>query len=204
MFKDWRGFLVPSRDSERVLERRVVQCTVALNWIVTNMQKRDFCIQAGGNWGYWPMMFAKLFGTVYSFEPDGICFACLTHNTREAENVVRLQAAVGLTGALPVGLKRDKDTTGNQRCIPDGGIYPTLAIDALNLPACDLIYLDVEGMEQNALRGATRTLFRCKPYVAFEVTQALDPDGRVETMMAADYGYKRIGAIDRDVVMAPC
>lgn len=44
----------------------------------------------------------------------------------------------------------------------------TLTIDSLNLPRCDLIKLDVEGMELEALDGAWITISRCRPAIMVE------------------------------------
>lgn len=44
----------------------------------------------------------------------------------------------------------------------------SLTIDALPLAECALIKLDLEGMEDAALRGAIKTLERCRPLVLFE------------------------------------
>ncbi len=43
-----------------------------------------------------------------------------------------------------------------------------IAIDSLELPRVDLIKLDIEGMEMDALTGATQTIARCQPIVLVE------------------------------------
>lgn len=43
-----------------------------------------------------------------------------------------------------------------------------IAIDTLELPRVDLIKLDIEGMETDALAGAARTIERCQPIVLVE------------------------------------
>jgi hypothetical protein len=45
---------------------------------------------------------------------------------------------------------------------------PMLAIDSLNLDACDLIQLDVEGYEQFAIQGARRTIEAHRPVIIAE------------------------------------
>lgn len=46
------------------------------------------------------------------------------------------------------------------------------AIDSLGLSRCDLIKLDVEGMEDEALAGATQTIWRCKPILFVETVKS--------------------------------
>jgi len=47
---------------------------------------------------------------------------------------------------------------------------PALRIDDLNLRRCDLIKVDVEGMEGEVLDGARSTIDRCRPLVYAEVS----------------------------------
>ena len=49
---------------------------------------------------------------------------------------------------------------------------PMQPIDAWNLERLDFLKLDVEGMEQEVLRGARATLARCKPIILVEVLKS--------------------------------
>ena len=64
-------------------------------------------------------------------------------------------------------------TTFRNLRLPDGGetsLSPVsmISIDSLRLRRCDLIKIDVEGMEYDVLRGAVRTIQKCKPVIYFE------------------------------------
>ena len=196
------GFIVPVRDGDAMVVRREqgLETALAALPLFVPEDRRRVCVEAGGNWGLWPLRFAEMFETVYTFEPDHECFASLVYNCRNKANVVCLQAALGQAHKL-VGLERDVDTTGNQH-INGPGIYPTLCIDDLGLPVCDLIYLDVEGWEMSALWGAWATLLRCQPIIVFEATRKLDSQNLTEAYMTK-YGYHKLGTIGRDVVMGP-
>src|SRR3990167_7138594 len=117
---------------------------------------------------------------------------------RDADKIVRLRVLQSdrAIKALPLFVER------RRVCIKEGGIYPTLTIDALGLPVCDLIYLDVEGCEFDALWGAWATILRCKPIIVFEVTRKLDSENATESYMTK-YGYHKLGSIGRDWVMGP-
>jgi FkbM family methyltransferase len=193
-------FVVPDRDSPEVLGRRIAQCEYAVGHVLNLDTKRRVVVQAGANWGYWPLRFADIFETVYTFEPDHTCFASLVANTSQRTNVVRLQAALG-DGPELVDLWRDVDTTGNQY-VDGKGIYPTLRIDSLGLEVCDLIYLDIEGREFNALRGAENTIRFCRPVVILEARRKFDWGDRALTFLEA-LGYSEAGAIEKDVIMRP-
>ncbi len=189
---------IPERETKA--ERRPLQWKDARERINDLVPNKRVCVQAGGNWGYWPYYLADMFDAVYTFEPDPRCFAALTLNTESRDNIIRFQAALGLTKTF-VDIKRADDTTGNQYTTP-GGIIPTLSIDNLGLEVCDLIYLDIEGKERGAILGATATIARCHPIVAFEVTKKYDSEHEVEKVMRWHH-YEEVRMSGRDVFMAP-
>ena len=49
---------------------------------------------------------------------------------------------------------------------------PTIIIDNLNLPGCDLIQLDIEGYELKALKGAIETIKKYKPVICVELCES--------------------------------
>ena len=194
-------YLMPTRDGPNMLGRRSTQCEAACEALKLFAQKRRVVVQAGGNWGYWPHHLAGMFDTVYTFEPDHVCFSCLVANTKHLPNVVRFQAALGSDRKL-VDLHRNEDTTGNQM-VQGKGIYPTLRIDDLELTVCDVIYLDIEGCESDALKGATHTIERCRPVVVFERKQRFNELSDESVKLMASHRYRKVGAIGNDMVMRP-
>lgn len=202
MYRLHDGLVIPARDTDAIVARREQGIKTALAGLTLFLpeNRRRVCIEAGGNFGLWPLRLADMFETVYTFEPDHVCFASLVYNCRAKANVVCLQAGLGSCHKL-IDLERDIDTTGNQHA-KAGGIYPTLCIDDLFLPVCDLIYLDIEGMELDAILGAAGTITRCQPVVIFEATKKYDPQDRTRSYMER-YGYHFWGTIGRDVVMGP-
>ncbi|MDH5244815.1 MAG: FkbM family methyltransferase [Betaproteobacteria bacterium] len=152
--------------------RRDLPC---LDAVVARTPGRTAVVQAGGSIGIFPKRLAMSFQTVYTFEPSPEVFPVLCRNAPEA-NIVRYQAALGDTRGL-VGCARVR-RDGSRGPIHEGlthiagpGVVPTLRIDDLALPVCDLIYLDVEGFELYALRGAVETMLRCRPVLAVEANQ---------------------------------
>ena len=173
-----------------------------VNCLKALASKRDVIIQAGGNWGYWPLRLSDVFGVVYTFEPESECFACLTANTAHCRNVIRFQAALGDKREL-VGLGRIDNSTGTQYVMHEaGGIYPTLRIDDLGLTECDVIYLDIQFEEPAALRGARETIARCKPMLICEVmTDFAEWPGKP---IIEEMGYQPVNDINKcDVIMLP-
>lgn len=100
-------------------------------------------------------------------------------------NVIKIQAAVGnerelvklyqsgCNGHLTYSIDPSKSNAK----------IPTLKIDDLNLPVCDLIQMDVEYYEYPALLGAIETIKRCSPVIIAEngdtpeIKELLEPLG---------------------------
>lgn len=141
------------------------------------VEDRGVVIQAGGCLGIFAEWLAPRFDAVYVFEPDPELFRVTVQRVRNWMNVVPINAALGydrhcvrtvceLRGGKTVlhsGMTRTES----------GGIIPTLRIDDLALPDCNLVYLDIEGDEYEALRGAIQTIKRCRPVIAMEINQCL-------------------------------
>ena len=141
------------------------------------VKKFDVCVQAGGNLGLYPRLFAEHFKTVYTLEPDPLNFHCLVNNCQK-DNIIKLQAALGDECKMievarlnysNAGLHRIHDPSDPaHKPIKIIGPIPMLTIDTLNLETCDLIQLDVEEHEYKCLLGAIKTLEKFKPVVSVE------------------------------------
>jgi len=160
----------------------------------------DVVVQAGGHIGMWPNEFSKHFKTVYTFEPDHVNFKCLTLNAKAA-NVIKAQGVLGSSPGM-VNLTRNIDNSGASYVDGVGNI-PTYRIDDLNLTACDLIQLDVEGWELNAIVGAEKTIEKFSPVIVIE-SNGLETRVGLQLGDTAKYieslGYKQVHAMHRDLI----
>ena len=138
--------------------------------LLSYVNNKNIMIQAGGNCGYLLSSFTDHFNTIYTFEPDHVNFYCLNQNVTSS-NVIKIQSCLGET---PTTVKvqqlirpnRPNDTGGVH--INGEGYIPTIVLDSLNLPGCDLIQLDIEGYEYKALLGALNTIKKYKPVLCIE------------------------------------
>lgn len=164
----------------------------------------DVAVQAGGNCGVWPAAMGKRFGRVYTFEPDPVNFRCLCANA-PAETIFKFNAALGNRHRC-VGLDRKPNNAGAHQ-VNGVGPIPTLRIDDLELDACDLIYLDIEGCELGALQGAEETIERCHPVIAVEDKGMSErygvKVGDVEMWLINRFDYRVAVRVKRDVVLVP-
>jgi FkbM family methyltransferase len=180
-----------------------------LDHVLTLVARPRVAVQAGGNLGIFPKRLAQVCEAVYTFEPDAACFASLSANAPES-NILRFQAALGYERRLvgTSGVRRaGRSTTwheGLTHVVEGAGVIPTLRIDDLQLPVCDLIYLDIEGSEPEALRGAEATLARCRPVLAVEIHEFHVPFNGVPTealrAQIRGYGYRPAGVFLADEV----
>ena len=200
-YRDEGGLVVPAWDFKigRYLRESLSQADLA----ISHCQRRDVVVQAGGNCGLWAKHLSGLFGAVYTFEPDPANFFALAFNTYGLSNVIRLQAALGDRHAC-VDMNRSVKNCGAYY-VEGGGLLPVLRIDDLGLPACDLIYLDVEGSELAALRGAVDTIEQFSPVIAFE-DKGLGKrfgveQGAVEKWLTDVLSYKTVAKDNHDTVM---
>ena len=130
------------------------------------LKQRKVVVQAGGNCGLYPRLFSDLFETVYTFEPDQLNFHCLVNNCQK-DNIIKINAALGANNDL-ISINRGRmDNCGAYRVeYNEDSIIPQFTIDQLNLRACDLIQLDVEGQEYDVVKGGLKTIENnLKPYM---------------------------------------
>lgn len=141
-----------------------------VNHILPYVKNKNIMVQAGGNCGYLLNTFTDHFNTIYTFEPDPVNFYCLNNNI-SSQTVIKMQCCLGNDG-IPVSTQqlvrpdRPHDTGGVH--ISGKGTTPSVIIDNLNLPGCDLIQLDIEGYEFKALLGAKETIKKYKPVLCIE------------------------------------
>ena len=140
------------------------------NILLLYVENKNIMIQAGGNCGYLLNSFVDHFNIIYTFEPDPVNFYCLNQNI-SSPNVIKLQSCIGETAntvSIQQLIRPDKPNDTGGVHINGNGYMPTIILDNLNLPGCDLIQLDVEGFELKALNGAIETIKKYKPVLCIE------------------------------------
>jgi FkbM family methyltransferase len=137
----------------------------------------DVALDLGANIGALTVPMAQIVGptgTVYALEPQRYVFQILCGNValNELRNVQTLQWAAGHSTGTTRVAPLDYGAQNNFGAVSLGGDrgeeVAVIAIDDLNLRQLRLLKIDVEGMELNAIMGASATLERCRPIVLIE------------------------------------
>lgn len=137
---------------------------------VKRCRRRHIAVQAGGNVGMWPLRIAQFFDIVHTFEPVPYYFEALSRNIAGKSNIIAHRELLSDRTGNVVPFSERSD--GRSRVVPRSEAnveHSTTTIDALDLPACDALFLDVEGHELQALAGALLTIRRFRPVITIEV-----------------------------------
>ena len=200
------GFWWPRSDSDA---RPVIMADVGpdIAALMPHVLGRDLIVQAGANVGVYPLALADLFQRVVTVEPDAANFECLTRNLLARDSlhrVVALRAAFGAEEGRCSVVETKFGNCGAHHVDYAGAEVRVRAIDDLRLHACDCIWLDVEGAELPALRGAVQTILDYSPTIALE-DKGLGREffgqqlGAVQAFLA-DLGYSEVARFGRDKI----
>lgn len=162
-------------------------------------ERRQLCLQAGGNCGVWANILSHEFAEVWTVEPIAENYACLLRNIEP--NVKPIFAALG-DKAGTSGFHVNPSNMGASFSEGEGTV-PVVTIDDLELPACNLMILDIEGMEPLAIEGAKRTLEKYKPVLLIEDRGHSVRYGFHKNWTAQIKGYRVLKNLKRDTLLVP-
>lgn len=138
----------------------------------------DLVLDVGANIGTHTVAFARWVGAtgaVVAFEPQRLTFQTLCANValNSLTNVHTVRAAVGEAPGTVMVPALDPAMEANFGALSlakaqEGEPVDMVPIDALEVPACRLMKIDVEGMEDKVLAGAAQTIARHRPIMYVE------------------------------------
>lgn len=164
-------------------------------------------LDIGANIGNHSVYFTKHFHRVHSFEPNPAPFQLLSFNVASFDNVV----------AHNFGLGNRAETLALNECIGNigasslthkperGGRELKIEIQRLDdldieLTGLCLMKIDVEGFEENVIRGARNTIAAHQPVIIFEQNKSDFSDGTtpsIELLRASGYRFCWIESVSR-------
>jgi FkbM family methyltransferase len=173
---------------------------VEIDLMLRFVRPGDTVLDIGANVGTHTLAFARQVGStgsVLAFEPQREVYDLLTANVQDADfaNVRCYRQAVGeKAGHLivpPVDYSAHVNTGLVSMVQPGddsaGEETEMVSIDGLDLKACALAKIDVEGMEQEVLKGMAKTVDSFRPVVLVECNTI---DSGVKSLLVRDWaGY---------------
>ena len=184
------GFVWPAAD--RMGRIGALTDVSLMGKFLAHVKGRGVVVQAGGNVGIYPAHLARHFQYVHTFEPDPENYACMVKNLAGAKGNIRTyNAALGEKDGT-CGLKMNQPRNVGTMAVHGDGDIPVRTIDGLDVPGCDLIWLDVEGYELQALKGAECTIEQFKPAIIIEqngLSTAYNQPAGAATEWLYEHGY---------------
>ena len=159
----------PAHDDKDLGLMSDIQSAHDIERVLNHVGGRDTVVQAGAAMGIWAKRLAQEFRAVYTFEPHPQNFRAAVLNLLDEENVVIQQAALSDNHAMvSIDFPEHPENHGGFRIVGHGDV-PSIRIDDLSFTgSVDLLYLDIEGAEFMALRGAVETIRVHKPVIVIE------------------------------------
>ena len=194
---------------------------IALLLELLNLRRRHFgdgvvAIDGGANIGTQTVEWARHmhgWGRVISFEAQEMVYYALAGNIvlNNCLNARAVHGALGERmgqlhvpkpdyhsnasfGSIEIGVKRTTEEVGQDVSYApqDMAVVPMVNIDTLKLDRLDLIKLDVEGMEEEVLRGSEKKISAHKPIMYIETLKS-DADEISRFLTAREYKLIKVG-----------
>lgn len=170
--------------------------------------QRKYCVQAGGAAGVWPIEFSKHFEEVFTFEPNPVLWECLNANIADSEidNITCTHKGLYSKSGYCQMVDVQSDNMGAWYIeMADEGV-PVTTLDEAELPGCDLLQLDIEGAEIEALKGGKSMIATYRPVIVLEVKQTLRNFGQCPQDLwnyMGRIGYEKATRFHRDELWIP-
>jgi len=209
---DRTEWLYPAADNHRIdwwFKKGPLDVDPALKLIIPHLENRGCCIQAGGCVGVWPIRLAQFFDVVHTFEPEPVNYQCLIRNTVGIDNIHCHEAALGKDRNAMVHMEVPQKLTGNCGAfqVIAGGDITTMCIDDLNINP-SMIYMDIEGSEYDAIKGASETIKRCRPVIGMEDkgwNSRYNNGASPVELLKSEFNYRVLcKPFTSDIILVPC
>lgn len=181
IFRADSGIWLIEGDTHRtkwVLDKGHLNIDALIDEICGSISPGDWVIDVGANIGDHTYFYERAVGTtgrVYAFEPDVEAFACLQLNCGFSDyycqaGLYSRRASVRFLPADNRGQSRvmKEDEPENVKEV----IVELFPLDDLKIERCDLIKIDVEGVEMDVLQGARKTIEQNQPVIVIELIES--------------------------------
>lgn len=179
------------------------------------VKNKNVVVQAGGNAGLFPINLSSIFNVVHTFEPAPETYECFTENLKERpeiNNINLYKAGLGSkTAKAIVNYLYRQNAGANTVEYDQNGDVSIITVDSLNLDDMNLLWLDIEGFEIEALKGSAETIMKYKPVIVLENKGLIagfggniDGSQKVLDWMKVTFNYEKVERLMRDDIFLPC
>lgn len=156
---------------QRNIEDKCTWQANTLDYILSLYNKKTFrrCIDAGANYGYLSVGFARNFEKVEAFEISTNIRKHLKINTNSFDNIKVYDK--GLYDKNTEVEFKLYPSSGTSRIVDSQGssVEEVTTLDSYNFDDVDLIKIDVEGSEDKLIKGAENTIKKYLPVIVVEI-----------------------------------
>lgn len=170
-------------------------------------------LDIGANVGHHTFVFAALGWNVLAFEPNPDLWAVIEAKVRAARlsKVMLNRFGLGESDEILAFSVPDRRNSGTGQFLPTGSALPTNVMSLpvrradstlarLGIERVDLVKIDVQGFEPQALRGLKDTLDRCRPILCVEVgaenRHEIPELAALANLLPANYVFRRVRFFD--------
>jgi FkbM family methyltransferase len=200
--KEWAW---PSDDTDLI---KVIDDVAGLDVALKHVKERRTAVQAGAACGIWGWHLAQEFEHVFLFEPHPVNFMCAAINLHDVDNVTLIRGALGSGQRWARIEQGEKRNAGTYYTVSGPtGTTRVFALDHVVSADLDLLCLDVEGSEIDALNGASENIYYSRPVLMVEDKRLPHSAALHRTPgdlqgWAQRRGYKQVDKWRRDVIFA--
>jgi FkbM family methyltransferase len=220
-FNKYGAYCVPLSSQHRTLCQKILKGEVfepdTIRYMTENAGEGDI-VHAGTFFGDFLPALSRSVGEgrhVWAFEPNTENYRCaqMTITLNSISNVHLIQAGLGAKASKAAVLLEDSKGKGLGGCskivdaIEDGTVTEQISVVTLDevIPqdrAVSILQLDVEGYEEQALKGAIRLIKRCRPILILEDDQGVTNSSWFKENVLA-LGYEIAGKLHYNTLILP-
>lgn len=169
-----------------------------IKFISDNVRNDDVFWDIGAKIGMYSVIAGKV-KKVIAIEPEEECFRRLVSNVASIPNIECVKIALGDQNKK-MKLKVSEGGKGRHTLLYDGGNYEIVDVrkgEELDLPAPDVVKIDVEGYEEHVLKGMRKHLEKGCRIVVIEIHFGLldgkAPNRILDFLKSLDFKVKWLG-----------
>lgn len=143
--------------------------------IISHLPNKRTFVDVGANVGIWSLPMTRHFKKIVSYEPSRQNIECIKSNIPSGIEL-REKAVADFAGEAKFH-QAGKNCGDGKLCregVKSSYTVPVVKLDDEGLDNVDMIKIDTQGWELDALKGMTELIKSCRPWVMFEINEDVD------------------------------